>query len=61
MGHDSDAFFDDIEGDSPVAVEAAVGNAEVAEGDAHVPARKVRWRVFGPASSAIAKSTELRG
>ena len=61
MGHGSNAFFDDGEGDLPVAVEAAVGNAEVTEGDAPVPAGKVRWRVFRPASSAIAKSTELRG
>ena len=41
MGHDSDNFFDDVEGDLPVAVEAAGGNAEVVEGDAPVPARKV--------------------
>ena len=38
MGHDSDAFFDEVEGDLPVAVEAAGDNAEVAEGDAPVPA-----------------------
>ena len=61
IGHGSDKFFDDVEGDLPVALDAAGGNAEVVKGDAPVPTGKVRWRVFRPASSAIAKSTELRG